>query len=156
MPSLASRYIEVCIFKFEKDRPHYLLLHRSNDEKVYPGLWQFVTGSIDPNETAIAAALRELNEETGLAPVGMWVVPYVNTFYDERRDVINMSPVFAVQVKSGATPRLSDEHQQFDWLIYEEGRRRLVWPGQQEGLRIVHEFIVGCKEAAKHAKIRAF
>ncbi|MAT65704.1 MAG: dihydroneopterin triphosphate diphosphatase [Gammaproteobacteria bacterium] len=33
-----------------------------------PGFWQSVTGSLEWGESAAAAALRELREETGLAP----------------------------------------------------------------------------------------
>ena len=45
-----------------------LLLHRAD----HPGFWQSVTGSLRWNETAPAAAVRELREETGLeAPQGL-------------------------------------------------------------------------------------
>ena len=100
------------------------------------------------------AAFRELREETGLEPLDIWVVPYVNSFYDHRRDTVNLSPVFAAQVKLGIAPVLSGEHQRFEWLGYEDALRRLVWPGQRDGLRIVHEFIVAGREAAKHSHIR--
>lgn len=154
MSSLVQKYIEVCIFQFANDRASYLLLHRSKDDEMYPNLWQFVTGSLHSNETAVNGAIRELREETGLEPHAIWVVPYVNMFYDEQRDAVNLNPLFAVQIKPGTSPVLSHEHQQFEWLTYEDARSRLVWPGQQEGLRIVHEFIVAGKDAAKQGRIR--
>ena len=43
--------------------PEFLLL-----ERISPaGFWQSVTGSLEPGETPREAALRELEEETGLA-----------------------------------------------------------------------------------------
>jgi dihydroneopterin triphosphate diphosphatase len=36
-----------------------------------PGWWQSVTGSLEPGETPWDAAVRELQEETGLAPDGL-------------------------------------------------------------------------------------
>lgn len=41
---------------------YVLLLQRADD----PGFWQSVTGSLEEGETALAAAHRELAEETGL------------------------------------------------------------------------------------------
>ena len=41
-------------------------------ERVHPaGFWQSVTGSLHWNESAAAAAAREVVEETGLDPVGL-------------------------------------------------------------------------------------
>ena len=154
MLSLAQNYIEVCIFKFDCDRVSYLVLQRSKTEEVYPDLWQFVTGSIYQNETAVEAAIREVREETSLECDAMWVVPYVNIFYENRRNRISLSPIFAMQVKPGTRPVMSHEHQRFEWLTYDDARRQLVWPGQREGLRIVREFIVAGAEAAKHSRIR--
>lgn len=39
-----------------------------------PGAWQMPQGGIDPGETPTAAALRELQEETGLAPERVEIV----------------------------------------------------------------------------------
>lgn len=135
-------------------RPLYLLLRRSPGERLYPGLWQFVSGSIERGESADQAALRELREETGFSPEAFWVVPHVSTFYEPARDIVNLSPLFAARVPAGAEPVLSSEHDQHRWLEYEAAAERLVWPGQREGLRIVHEYIAGGRDAAKFTQLR--
>lgn len=153
MTLIACRIVEVCIFKFEQDRPMYLLLHRSRDETIYPGIWQFVSGSMEGQETAVTAARRELHEETGMKPGAFWVVPYVNVFYDADWDSMNLSPLFAAQVEAAQRPKLSAEHDDFRWCRFEEAVKLLVWPGQREGMRIVHEVIVRGEEAARLTRI---
>ncbi len=153
MPKIVSSIIEVCIFKFEADRAQYLLLQRTMREKVYPGTWQFVTGSIEEGERANQSALRELLEETGLQPSAFWVVPYISSFYEHRSDTIHLCPMFAAQVRAGDQPVLSTEHDAYEWCDLEAARRRLVWPGQREGLRIVHEYIVRGEKAGEITQI---
>ena len=154
MSKIVNKYIEVCVFKFQDDTPSYLMLRRSKDQKVYPDLWQFVSGSVDEHEIAVDAALRELQEEAGFIPKAFWVVPHVNSFYDPQDDCINVNPMFAAQVEAGSQPKLSQEHSDFAWLPFEEALKRLVWPGQRQGLRIVHEFIVRGEEAATYTRLR--
>ena len=154
MPSIISKFVEICIFKFERDRPLYLLLHRAKDEKVYPNIWQCVSGGIDGKETGQEAALRELQEETGFVPEAFWILPYVNVFYDPAHDSINMSPVFAAQVASGSEPKLSGEHDEYLWCGLDEALKRLTWPGQRKALRILHRYIVRGEEAMKFTRIK--
>jgi dATP pyrophosphohydrolase len=147
VPEVVSRYVEVCLFRIRADRGEYLLLRRAEDDPVHPGLWQYVTGKIEEGEKASDAALRELREETGAAPLRFWVVPAVNSFYDPRRDVVNLLPVFAAQMDPQCAVRLSAEHSEFRWLPYGEARSRLVWPGQRNCLDIIREYILGGEEA---------
>jgi len=154
MPLIACRIIEVCVFRFVHDHPEYLLLQRSADEPIHPSLWQFISGSINDGEKATDAALREMSEETALTPHLFWVVPHVNTFYDHAYDAVNLSPFFAAQVHVGDEPTLSAEHQRYEWLRYPEARRRLVWPGQRQGLEIVKDYIIGGEAAADRTMVR--
>jgi dATP pyrophosphohydrolase len=153
MPNIVSSIIEVCIFKFEENRPQYLLLQRTMREKVYPGTWQFVTGSIEAGERAYESALREVMEETSLKPSSFWVVPYISSFYEHRSDLVHLCPMFAAQVRAGDQPVLSAEHDAFEWCDQERAVRQLVWPGQREGLRIVHNYIVRGEKAGEITKI---
>jgi dihydroneopterin triphosphate diphosphatase len=147
MSIIVCRIVEVCVFRSMNDRHEYLMLKRSPDETIYPNLWQFVRGSLDEGEQATTAALRELTEETGLAPKRFWIVPHVNTFYDPTYDAVNMSPLFAVEVDAADEPALSSEHCSYEWLPFAEARIRLVWPGQRQGLEVVEKYILGGEEA---------
>ena len=147
MSLIVCRIIEVCVFRFVNDRTEYLMLKRSPAEKIYPDLWQLVTGSLNDGEKAIDAALRELKEETGLTPDRFWVVPHVSTFYDPAYDAVNMSPLFAAQVSAGSEPTLSSEHSVHTWLPYADARRYLVWPGQRAGLETVEKYIIDGEQA---------
>jgi dihydroneopterin triphosphate diphosphatase len=149
MASIVSRTVEVCVFKKEGERVQYLLLKRSDDEPLYPGMWQLVTGSIKEGEHAVKAAVREFQEETGLELLRFWVVPFVNSFYVAENDTVHASPLFAVEIEADREPRLSHEHQEFKWCSYEAAVAMLVWPGQRFGLQIVHEYIVGGQEASR-------
>lgn len=148
MPELVSRIVEVCIFRFNGSAPEYLLLRRALDEELYPNIWQLASGGIEEGETAVAAALREAFEETGLQPQRMWVVPHMNVFYDARHDVVHHDPVFAIQVDGNAEPLLSPEHHMYEWCRRERAHELLVWPGQAQMLDITHAYIVGGRTAA--------
>lgn len=153
MPTILCNIIEVCVFSFDNKEPLYLMLRRSVTEPLYPDSWQIVTGSIEEGETALRGALRELNEETGLTPKRMWIVPHVNTFFSVRHDAVNHTVIFAVQTDPGDTVRLSDEHYQFGWYTIDQAKARCVWPGQKQALDIVHEYIVGGKKASELSEI---
>ncbi len=153
MANIHSTMVEVCVWAMSKDQPIYLLLRRRDDERVYPGIWQYVTGSIEAGEKADEAAIRELREETDFEPIHFWCVPHINSFYDPSHDSVNLMPLFAAQVREGIPPKLSAEHAEYRWLEFTEARRRLVWPGQREGLRIVHEYFVGGEKASNLLKL---
>lgn len=153
MPQIVSQVIELVVFRFRDDRPEFLLLQRNGGEDLHPGMWQIITGTIAPGETALQTARRELAEETGLTPVRFWSVPYVSTFYDPRSDAIHCSPFFAAQVRPEAEPRLSEEHRQAIWLPLREATRRLVWPSHREGLQRTVDYIISGEEAGVRAAL---
>lgn len=135
--------VQVYLYRRGADgEAEFLLLRRSAHEELYPGLWQMVTGSIEDGETAPQAAERELHEETGVIVSRLHVVPYVATFYLASDDSIHHVPVFAAEATADGVIALSEEHDRFEWLPYEDAWRRLVFPGHREGLRILREYVL--------------
>jgi dATP pyrophosphohydrolase len=152
MPTVVSRIVEVVVFRFSSRGPEYLLLQRSSGDELYPGIWQVVTGTLLEGETALAAARREVTEETGLAPDRLWIVPFVSAFYDHRSDEIHHCPFFAAQVGPGE-PVLSPEHQRHAWLGFSEAAQRLLWPSQREGLAIAEQVVIRGEAAAAWLRV---
>jgi hypothetical protein len=66
---------------------------------------------------------------------------------------MNLTSVFAAGVKSGSIPKLSSEHTEYLWCDYDTARQRLVWPGQREGLRILHEYLIKGEQAASLSRL---
>ncbi len=137
--NVTSSLIEAHIFRKAGNDLEFLLLRRSDNE-IYPGLWQMVSGSIDRNENAYQAALREIKEETGLTPEKFWTVPNVNSFYSSTQNEICMIPVFAALVSDKAEVMISNEHSEFKWAGLNETLKLLAWPGQRKSIEIIYEY----------------
>lgn len=135
-----SGIIEAHIIRRNGALTEFLLLKRAENE-VYPGLWQMVSGRINPDEPAYLAAIRELEEETGLLPIKMWVVPTVNSFYYPKDDSVTMIPVFLFEVPYEGEVQLSEEHTEYLWAAADAATERLAWPGQRNAVRIITEYI---------------
>ncbi len=141
MPTIRFKIVEVVLFRRKRDT-EFLVLQRSDDEEIYPGLWQIVSGGIENDEKAYETALREVREETGLTPLGLYNTPLTNTFYFYTNDSVNVSPVFAAEIDPRDAIQLSDEHKEFRWLKREEAISLLVWPGQKQAIATIDDYIV--------------
>ena len=97
------------------------------------GAWEAVHGSIEAGELPAGAALRELREETGLAPERLYNLSRVESFYQHPSDELIFIPVF-VAVVGHAPVTLSREHDAFEWLPITVARERLAWPRERRAL----------------------
>lgn len=137
--NVKSYLIEAHIFRLAGRELEFLLLKRAENE-IYSGLWQMVTGSIDDDEKAYQAALREIKEETGLTPAKFWVVPNVNSFYSPTQNDICMIPVFAALVADDCNVQISKEHSEFKWVSKDNAVKLLAWPGQRISVETIYEY----------------
>lgn len=143
MPHIVSTLVQVHVVRPGAMGFEHLVLQRSEDEDAFPGMWQVITGGIETGETAVAAATREVLEETGLVADLLCSVPFVASFFDARRDEVHLIPVFLAVVARDSELVLSGEHQAYSWHSYEGAQKVLVLPSHREGLRIVQDYLLG-------------
>jgi len=127
--------VECWVFRVPPAGEPELLLIRRAPGRIFPGLWQCVTGGLEPGERVPAAALREVREEVGFGPLeieAFYDLDQVTHFYDEGPDAIVAGAIFAVRVRPDAEPALSHEHDGLRWVGREEARRLAVWPSYRE------------------------
>ncbi len=138
---IISNLIEAHIFREQNGLLEFLILKRA-PYQYYPNLWQMVSGKIKENETAHAAALREIKEETNLAIEKFWVAPTVNSFYAPDDDYICMIPVFAAKVNYSSEVKLSTEHTEYKWVTAEEAKNHLAWAGQRKSVDVISDYFL--------------
>jgi 8-oxo-dGTP pyrophosphatase MutT (NUDIX family) len=143
--SLRPDIVECWIFRTTRDgRPEVLLIRRSPG-RIFPGLWQCVTGRLDAGERIPVAALREVEEETKLSPPAIeafYDLDQVSSFYSEDADGIVTSMIFAVRVGPSSEPTLSEEHDAYRWEEPEEALRLAVWPSYDESIRRIRTHLL--------------
>ena len=148
---IISNLVEAHIFRIADSGIEFLLMKRAESE-IYPNIWQMVTGSIE-NEKAYETAIREIIEETGLAPKLLWVVPRLNSFYSHEKDYICMIPVFVGMVSESADVKISSEHSEFKWVDAETAKKMLAWKGQRESVSAIYEFLTDKSSSLKFIEI---
>ena len=127
----------------------YLLLHRIASRGNF---WQGVTGGVEEGEALLAAAQRELAEETGLIPSAVVQVEYAYAFpvverwrhlYAEGVKKI-VEYVFIAQVDHEQAPVLDPcEHDHWAWCDFNRAVDLLTWPGNIEALKRCRDFLSG-------------
>jgi 8-oxo-dGTP pyrophosphatase MutT (NUDIX family) len=144
-----EKSIGAVIFVLEKDRPLFLLLH-------YPaGHWGFVKGHIEKRETDEMTLRREAKEETGL--VDLEILPNFlasEIYYYKARGMekekrikagreirIFKRVVYYLAKTNWMKIRLSDEHQGFSWLQYDQALERISNQNSKKVLEKAQQFL---------------
>ena len=116
----------------------FLQLRRRADDHL-GGTWQTVRGSMEAGESAWQTAVRELREETGLAPDIFYSTGIVETFFIASMDTLWHSPTFLVIVSADAQIILDAEHDAFRWIDASVIESAAMWLSEKPLLRLIIE-----------------
>ncbi|OMH31858.1 DNA mismatch repair protein MutT [Motiliproteus sp. MSK22-1] len=114
-----------------------LLMKRAKE-----GFWCHVAGKIESNEAAWQALVRELKEETGLMAEELYTAEYLEQFYESKKNVITLIPVFVVKVSSDKKITLNEEHSEFRWCSLQEAKSLAPFPNQKKLYDHVWQYFV--------------
>lgn len=137
---LRCSMVSIVVIKGEGADTRVLLMQRASE--YLRGVWSYVAGHIESNETGWQAAIRELLEETGLAPQMLFATSFCEQFYDAGNDCVMVVPAFVARVSDDSVVRLNGEHSALRWLTFEVAMRELPFGSQRELFAYVQrEFI---------------
>ena len=109
-----------------------------------PHLWGVPAGGVDAKESCIQAICREVLEETEIR-VGKEDLQYFATLYIQciKNNFVKsfVYEMFATQLKYLPEVELSEEHQDFCWVTYEQAKALPLMIGAEEALEIYQEEI---------------
>jgi len=114
----------VVVVRYFDGEPKFLLLRAFN-------YWDFPKGLLDPGEEPLAAAIREVEEETGLTKLDFrWGHDFRET--EPYGSKPKIARYYIAESKEGeahlpVSPELGrPEHEEFRWMGYDEAKELLV------------------------------
>jgi len=131
----------------------FLQLRRSAGDYL-GGTWQLVRGGVEPHESYVAAAVRELREEAGLWPRELYRLGSVESFYTEVDDTLWHAVPFCAVVDREAPVVLNAEHDAFRWVPREQIESLLMWASERRLLADLLQDILAPAPARAHLRVR--
>ncbi|MGC8555806.1 MAG: bis(5'-nucleosyl)-tetraphosphatase, partial [Conexivisphaera sp.] len=114
----------------------YLLL------KYPSGYWEFPKGNVEPGESPLETARREVKEETGLDVRFVEGFERRITYYYRRNgQLVRKEVVFFLAEAPEGEVVVSWEHQGYTWATYEEAIREIEFSNSRKVLEDAEEFL---------------
>jgi len=136
MPTKDTAYGVVVVHRTDADR--FLLLQQT------VGHWGFPKGHKEGTETDKEAALRELEEETGIVTVSLFDAPVISEKYSFTMNDITYNKTvwyYTGFVVDTAVTIQESEILQYRWATYEEAMSILTYKETKETLQKAREYL---------------
>jgi bis(5'-nucleosidyl)-tetraphosphatase len=132
------------------ERSAGFVLFRDGQPRLYLLLdyghhWDYPKGHIEDSETPMAAALRELKEETGITGaevISGFAQEIAYFFRHKKKGLVRKTVTLFLARTQSAKVTLSDEHTNFAFEPYEQAIKRLTFPSARQVLKKAEEFLV--------------
>lgn len=124
------------------DDPLFLLIENSRMNRPGETWWGFPKGHLEEGESNETAAIREVEEETGIKAEIIEKIgnsKYVLTKNEEK--IFKVVTIFLMKYLEGETKAQIEEVSDVIWLPYEEALKKLAYPGDKELLKKAKEVI---------------
>ncbi|MDP1706460.1 MAG: bis(5'-nucleosyl)-tetraphosphatase [bacterium] len=140
----------IVIYRRDKDGIKFLLLYHGGR------YWNFAKGHLEENERSFEAAIREVKEETGIEKQDLifknsFRINDSFTFTYEKQKIFKIV-IYYLAESLKKEIKISDEHQGFAWLPYEEARRLLMHPQLKNILKKAYDTINQRKSLSDNQK----
>lgn len=132
------------IFRREAGKIVYLLLHYTPQPgKKRKEYWDFSKGHIEEGENAKMAAVREIEEETGISDLRFKknFKQHIKYFFvvDDKK-IFKIVTLFLAETRT-KNVIISDEHEGFKWLEFEAALKEMKFKNAKKTLRQAHAFL---------------
>jgi 8-oxo-dGTP pyrophosphatase MutT (NUDIX family) len=127
------------VIVFHRDRDgsrRYLVLD-------YGRHWDYAKGHVEPGESDQIAAIRELEEETGIVDVKLMpgFAHEIAYFFRTKRGLVRKTVVFFLAEATHQNVTLSNEHVGFTYLPYDQAIGRVTFPTSRAILELADNFL---------------
>lgn len=138
--------VQIVLYRNPSD-PEFLLLMTSG--KKHDPIWQGITGGVEESDRSIKlAALRELDEELNMKAdekkiIGPFYTFQFQTYRKGYEGTTATEYCFAYELPKDFSVKLSDEHQSYKWLPFDEAVNLIDHENPKIALRLVFNKIIG-------------
>jgi len=131
------------IFRKEKNKIFYLLLHYPSSSKAPKEYWDLPKGHIEKGENEIETVKREVEEETGLKDIELveGFKEWIKYFFKFREKNILKFVTFYLAETKTKDVKISFEHLGYEWLPYEDALGKLTFKNAKDIIKKANEFL---------------
>jgi DNA polymerase/3'-5' exonuclease PolX/8-oxo-dGTP pyrophosphatase MutT (NUDIX family) len=137
----------VIFYRTQSQKNEYLILHYPKGVRTkFHGHWDHVKGHVDEGESETETLIREIEEETGLMHDGLEIIDGfredIHYNFRTERGLHYKEVVFYLVRSNTKEVHISDEHDDYKWLLYEDALETITFQGGKDILTKANAFSI--------------